>query len=61
MAIYQVLYPPYSELYGDVGFSWGLLVGYLILATVAGLWAVLDAGRHRNMRRNHAVVLLEAC
>ncbi len=45
MPTYQVLYPPYSELYVDASFSWSLLVGYLISATVAGLWAVLDAGR----------------
>jgi len=45
MLAYQVLYPPYSELYGDVSFSWSLLVGYLILATVAALWAVWDARR----------------
>ena len=43
MPTYQVLYPPYSELYGDMSFSWSLLVGYLILASIAGLWAVLDA------------------
>ncbi len=45
MPTYQVLYPPYSEVYGDVSFSWSLLVGYLILATVVALWAVLDARR----------------
>ncbi len=45
MPTYQVLYPPYSELYLDVSFSWSLLLGYLILATVAGLSGVLDAGR----------------
>jgi len=45
MLTYQVLYPPYSDLYGDVGFSWRLVIGYLMLATVAALWAVLDASR----------------
>ncbi len=45
MPAYQVLYPPYSGLYGDVSFGWGLLVGYLILATVAALWAVWDTRR----------------
>lgn len=45
MPAYQVLYPPYSELYVDVSFSWSLLVGYLILATGVALWAVLDARR----------------
>lgn len=41
----QVLYPPYSELYGDVSFSWSLVFGYLLVVTAAGLWAVLDASR----------------
>ncbi len=45
MPTYQVLYPPYSELYGDMSFSWSLLIGYLMLATVVTLWAVLDARR----------------
>jgi len=45
MPTYQVLYPPYSELYIDVSFSWSLLLGYLILASAAGLWAVWDARR----------------
>jgi len=45
MPAYQVLYPPYSELYADVNFSWRLLAGYLILATAVGLWAVWDACR----------------
>ena len=53
MPAYQVLYPPYSELYGDARFSWGLLIGFLVLATLVGLWAVWDAGRpptHPNPR-----------
>src|SRR5437899_13044975 len=45
MPTYQVLYPPFSELYIDVSFSWSLLLGYLILASAAGLWAVWDARR----------------
>ncbi len=45
MPTYQVLYPPYSELYSDLSFSWSLLIGYLIPATVAGLWAVWDTRR----------------
>jgi hypothetical protein len=45
MLAYQVPYPPYSELYGDASFSWSLLFGYVILVTLAGLWAVLDASR----------------
>ena len=45
MQTYQVLYPPYSELYADVSFSWSLLLGYLSSATLVGLWAVLDARR----------------
>ena len=36
MAAYQVLYPPYSELYGGVTFSWSLLV-----------W-ILDIGNRRR-------------
>jgi hypothetical protein len=34
MPAYQLLYPPYSELYGDPRLSWSLLVGNLILAIV---------------------------
>ena len=45
MPTYQVLYPPCSELYIDASFSWSLLLGYLILASAAGLWAVWDARR----------------
>lgn len=44
MPAYQVLYPPYSELYAEASFPWSLLVGYLILAAAAAVWAVLDAG-----------------
>ncbi len=45
MLTYQVLYPPYSELYVDASFSWSLLIGYLTLAIVAGMWAVWDTRR----------------
>ncbi len=45
MPTYQVLHPPYSGLYVDASFSWSLLIGYLMLATVAGLWAVWDTRR----------------
>src|SRR2546422_8319753 len=55
MPTYQVLYPPYSELYIDVSFSWSLLLGYLILASAAGVWAVWDAGRQTTTRLRLAI------
>ncbi len=44
MPVYQVPYPPYSEFPSPAGFGWLCwLIGYVVSATLIGLWAVLDA------------------
>lgn len=43
MWAYQVPYPPYAARPDDWGLSWvWLLIAYLLLVTIAVLWAIQD-------------------
>ncbi len=46
MLIYQIPYPPSTLFPEEASFSWIIrLIVFVVLATIAGLWAVLDAHR----------------
>jgi hypothetical protein len=48
MVLFQVPYPPYAPSPNDLRFStWIVLCGYLVLASLVTLWAVLDADEGR--------------